>query len=134
MGVATVAHPRRDEGRGELAVRCSERQQLAAEIAFGRSALVDLDVRGVRTDDGLVRTHDELQREHVRGAAGEHGRSRDGREPLADELHRLRGPRIAAVARRTSRVGGDDGGEHGRMRTGGVVGGDIFERLHAGPR
>ena len=88
----------------------------------------------VRADDGLVGPYDELQREHVRGAAGEHRRSGDGSEAVSDEPHRMRRPRIVSVARGAALVGRDDGCEHRRMRTGGVVGGDIFERLHASPR
>ena len=88
MGIAEVAHAVGDELGRQLAVGRGDGQELAAEVALGRPALVDVDVGRVRADHGLVRPQDELQREDVGRGAGQHRRGGQRAQALADELHR----------------------------------------------
>ena len=125
MFVAHTGHPPRCQFRRQFAVRRRDRQQFAAEEPLRCAALVDVDVGGVGTDDGLMRSQERLEPHHIRSGAVE-GEVDLG--PLAEmggeQPVGLDGPRIVAIGGDVAGVGPRDGIEHLGMGTGPVVTGE----------
>ena len=125
LGEMLVAAPRQAAGDQlgcELAARRGHGQQLGPEDALGRPALVGVDVRRLRADDGLMPAEQQPKPEYVRAAA------------IEDQVHlALRtseppqfasgsfGPRVRAIGDGIADVGVRDRAHDGGVYPGVVV-------------
>ena len=109
---------------------------MAPAMRSSRPGLVDVDVRAGGAHDGVDRSEQRRQAEHVGPGAGE----REQRLDVAPNSSRnaavaLAGPLVVAVGQGVTLVGGDDRVDHVGMGTGGVVAGERALRwrgkLHA---
>ena len=116
------------ELRSELAVGRGQVDELAAGEALGGAALVDVDVRRLRADDGIEGPQDRAQRGDVAAGAVEDGEALDVAEQLAHALSQRRGPGVVAVGGRPPRVGLDD-----RLERRGVGARVVVAREHDEP-
>ena len=98
--VADPGEPLRDQLRGELPVGSRGGQELHPRDPLGRPALVDVEVRGLGADHGLVGAGERLEREDV-GAGAVEDQERLGL--LAEVLAKALGARRPCSRRRRRR-------------------------------
>jgi len=114
---------------GELAVRGRDGNEFAAGEFFRRAALVGVDVRGLRAEDGLERPCCGLQAQDVGGSAVEDEEDLDIAEVFAEFGAGAVGVEVVAIADRVASVGGGQGCENLGMHPGIVVAGETADGL-----
>jgi len=114
-----------DECGSELAVGGIDGEQLEAGHPLGGAALIRVDVRGARRDDGAPARKHAGERGHIGPGAVE---DREGFGGLAEvflhDLLQLRRIHVFAVGDLVAAVGVGDGGEHFGVRSRVVVTGE----------
>ena len=119
----------------ELAVGARDVDQLGTGDALHRPGLVDVDVRPGGTHDGVRRSQQRRQAEHVAAGAGERQQRLAAAEQLGEPGMALAGPVVVAVGEGVALVGGDDRGDDVGVRPRRVVAGERSLRgrrkLHA---
>jgi hypothetical protein len=120
--VAEAGKTCRDALGRESAVGRRDRKELAPGKALGRTALVGVDVRRLRTYHGLMPAHHRRQTRDVRPRPVEH-EERAGIRPevTAEDLLRIRRERVVPIRRHVPDVRRRDRLEHGGMDSGRVV-------------
>src|SRR5215217_1537518 len=109
----------------KLAVRRLNREQFAAGEFLGRAALIDIDVRSLRTNHCLVRVDNRLQPENVSARAAKDEIDRNvSPEMLLEQLCRPLSERIVAISDDVSVVRSLDSFDDLRMHSGVVVAGE----------
>ena len=108
----------------ELAVGRREVDQLGTGDALHRPRLVGVDVRAGSAHDGVHRSQQRRQAEHVAAGAGEREQRLAAAEQLGETSAALGGPVIGAVGQGVALVGGDDRGDDVGVRPGRVVAGE----------
>ena len=126
--VAEADEPRAQQLRRQLAVRRRHVDQLGAGDALRGAALVDVDVRRLGADHGLVRPQDGGERGDVAAGAVEDGERLDVAEQLPQAAPQAGRPKVVAVGRRPAAVGGCERLHDGGMRSRVVVAGEERER------
>src|SRR6185437_11535531 len=105
----------------ELAVRCWNRNQLAAGELFRSTAFINVHVRRVSTEDRVIRFCDRLQAKNIRAGAAEDKVHRDVAEVFLKQLQRTRRDRIAAIRDHVAFIRALDSVDYLRMHAGVVV-------------
>ena len=112
----------------ELAVGGVDRQQLDAADPLGRTALVGVDVRGRRRDDGTPAREHGLEADDVRAGAVEDGEHGDvAAEVTSEDLVQATGVVVLAVRDLVAAVGRREGVEDLGVDAGVVVGGEAAD-------
>ncbi len=108
-----------------LVVLTHQRQLGTTAVEFRRVALVFVDMRHRRTENGLPRVAQRRQRQRIGGGAGgdQIDRRLRGFEHLADALAHPVHQRVGAIAQRIAGVGGGQRLDHLWVDGAGIVGG-----------
>src|SRR5579859_7244822 len=116
MLVIPVAYPARDQVRGELPVGCRNGQQLGADHPLAGAALMHVDVRALRADDGVDRPEQQAEPEQVGAGPVEHEERAAGAERVPETGRGALAPRVGAVRHLIAGVRLGQHPEHGRVR------------------
>src|ERR1700682_3441934 len=93
----------------DFSIRRWDGQQLAAGEFFRRATFIDVDMRGLRTNDGLMRLRYCLESENIGAGAAKNKKDLYIFPQLLLKLfQRSRGVRIVAISNHMAVVGGGD--------------------------
>src|SRR5665647_3023121 len=128
--IAPTSRLQLDQLGSELALRRRHREQLEPADTLGRTALVDVDVRGLGADDGIPALGHRLQRDDVGAGPIEdricHGVST---KMLPEDPLQMLGVDVGTVGNLVSAVGPHDGLQDLGVDARVVVAGDTFALL-----